>query len=206
MHSNYAEIVKQNIETLFSDDLPSRAAAMAAQLEGQQLIFPAFGSQCRISADGVWLDNKSQTGPKGIILSLYALHAISEECRLEPFKAFKELPNSAPYAGAFASHTEQPLTALVDRILDHRQALMDHFGGQPAPENLSGDGAIIVHPLPKIALCYIFYAADEDFLASATCLLSNNCVAFLPLDGLADTGEYTSRAIIDQLELIAPSD
>jgi hypothetical protein len=200
MQSNYAAIIKRNIETLFSDDLPSRAAAMAAQLEGQRLIFPAFGSQCRISTDGVWLDNERQTGPQGIILSLYALHAISEQCRLEPFKAFKELPNSAPYAGAFASHTEQPLTTLVDRILDQRQALMDHFDGQPAPENLSGDGAIIVRPLPKIALCYIFYVADEDFPASVTCLLSNNCAAFLPLDGLADTGEYTSRAIIDQLK------
>lgn len=199
MPNKYAEIVEQNIKILFSDDLPSRAEAMGAELEDQAMAFNAFGARCRLTADGVWLDDEQQTGPKGIVLSLYALHAITENCRIEPFKAFKELPNSAPYAGAFTSHTEQPLTPLVDRILDKQHSLIDHFDGMPAPSHLSGDGALIVRPLPKIVLCYIFYKADEDFPASATCLLSNNASAFLPLDALADTGEYTSRAIIDFL-------
>jgi hypothetical protein len=200
MQNKYAEIVEQNIKILFSDDLLSRAEAMGADLEGQAVAFKAFGAQCRLSADGVWLNDEPQTGPKGIILSLYALHAISEHCRIEPFKAFKELPNSAPYAAAFSSHTEQPLTPLVDRILDKQHLLIDHFNGMPAPTHISSDGALIVRPLPKIVLCYIFYKADEDFPASATCLLSNNASAFLPLDALADTGEYTSRAIIDFLK------
>jgi len=51
-------------------------------------------------------------------------------------------------------------------------------------------------------LYYIFYHADEDFSASATCLFSNNALSFLPVDALADTGEYTSKRII---ELISPS-
>lgn len=202
MQSNYEKIVKQNLGILFSDDLPSRADAMAARLDDGNLCFSAFGEPCRISSDSIWLGDTCQTGPKGIILSLYALHAIPEDCKLEPFKAFKELPNSTPYAGAFSSHTEQPLTSLVDRILDHLQPLIQRFDGQTAPQNISGDGAIIVHPLPKIALCYIFYTADEDFPASAICLLSNNATAFLPMDALADTGEYTSRAIINYLQKI----
>ena len=201
MPSKYAEIVEQNINILFSDDLPSRAAAMGAEIDGPALAFKAFGARCRLAADGAWLNGERQTGPVGIILSLYALHAISENCQIEPFKAFKELPNSAPYAGAFSSHTEHPLTPLVDRILDKRHSLIDHFDGMPAPTHIGGDGALIVRPLPKIMLCYIFYKADEDFPASATCLLSNNASAFLPLDALADTGEYTSRAIIDFLAL-----
>jgi hypothetical protein len=200
MPNKYAEIVEQNIKILFSDDLPSRAEAVGAELEDQALVFKAFGAQCRLAADGVWLGGEQQIGPVGIVLSLYALHAITENCRVEPLKAFKELPNSAPYVGAFSSHTEQPLTPLVDRILDKQHALIDHFDGMPAPTHLSGDGALIVRPLPKIVLCYIFYKADEDFPASATCLLSNNASAFLPLDALADTGEYTSRAIIDFLK------
>jgi hypothetical protein len=199
MSTKYAEIVEQNIKILFNDDLPSRADAMGAELENQTLVFNAFGAQCRLASDGVTLNGEPQTGPQGIVLSLYALHAISEKCRVEPFKAFKELPNSAPYAGAFTSHTEQPLTPLVDRILERQHSLIDHFDGIPAPSHLSGDGALIVRPLPKIVLCYIFYKADEDFPASATCLLSNNASTFLPLDALADTGEYTSRAMIDVL-------
>jgi hypothetical protein len=200
MQSNYSKIVQQNIMTLFSDDLPSRAIAMDATFADGTLAFKAFGAPCRITAEGVFLDGEQQTGPMGIILSLYALHAITEPCRIEPFKAFSELPNSTPYAGAFASHTEQLLTPLVDRILDQQHALIDLFDGMPAPTHLGGDGALIVRPLPKIVLCYIFYKADDDFPASATCLISNNATAFLPLDALADTGEYTSRAIIRFLD------
>jgi hypothetical protein len=199
MPNKYAEIVAQNIAILFSDDIPSRAEAMGAELEGKALVFKAFGAQCRLMANGAWLNNEQQTGPLGIILSLYALHAIAENCRIEPFKAFKELPNSAPYANAFASHTEHPLIPLVDRILDKQHSLIDHFSGMPAPGHISSDCALIVRPLPKIVLCYIFYQADQDFPASAICLLSNNASAFLPVDALADTCEYTSRAIINLL-------
>jgi hypothetical protein len=56
--------------------------------------------------------------------------------------------------------------------------------------------AFVVHPLPKIALCYIFYVADDDFPASVTCLYSNNAHHFLPIDALADVGEYTSRRML----------
>jgi hypothetical protein len=55
----------------------------------------------------------------------------------------------------------------------------------------------VVHPLPKIALCYIVYKADEDFPASVTCLFSANAHRFLPTDALADTGEYTSKKILE---------
>ncbi|MBC2717373.1 MAG: DUF3786 domain-containing protein [Desulfobacteraceae bacterium] len=57
-----------------------------------------------------------------------------------------------------------------------------------------------VYPLPKIALCYIFYEADHEFPASVTCLYSNNARFFLPVDGLADGGEYTSKKILRVIE------
>ena len=78
---------------------------------------------------------------------------------------------------------------------------METFGGEDASHTAGGDFSFVVYPLPKIALCYIFYEADDDFTASATCLYSNNADAFMPIDGLADVGEYTSKAI---LEIINP--
>ena len=61
----------------------------------------------------------------------------------------------------------------------------------------AGDFSLIVYPLPKIALNYIFYRADDDFPATVTCLFSHNAAAFLPTDALADTGEYTSKKILE---------
>ena len=41
---------------------------------------------------------------------------------------------------------------------------------------------------------------DEEFPASVTCLFSQNALSFMPLDGLADVAEYTSKAIIQLLK------
>ena len=77
------------------------------------------------------------------------------------------------------------------------RSILRRFSGHEAPADLKGDLAFVLYPLPKIALAYIFYLADEEFPASATCLFSSNALSFLPLDALADLGEYTSKAIIE---------
>ena len=102
-----------------------------------------------------------------------------------------------PYVGAFASHTEQILTNAVAQIITNRQRIIEVMDGDEAPAQISADSAMVVRPLPKISLCYIFYEADDDFPAAATCLFSNNANRHMPMDGLADVGEYTSRALLD---------
>lgn len=201
MKSNYTVIIGRNLEKLYTTDVAIHAAAMGAEQINRTLTFKAFGAACTITPQGILLDEQPQTGPLGVILSLYALHATPDSLVLEPFKAFKELPNSMPYVGAFASHTEQILGPSVEGIIKNDSLIMDHLDGAKAPAHVSGDAALVVRPLPKVALCYILYAADEDFPASATCLFSNNAHAFMPIDGLADVGEYTSRVILDLTNL-----
>jgi len=197
--SNYARIIDQNLSTFFSRDLSERSAAMGAEIQGEDLSFTAFGGDCGISPGGITVDGELQDGPLGIILSLYALHAVTNPMEMTPFKAFKEFPDSMPYVGAFATHTEQILVPAVEKILQRQQQVLDVMEGEPAPAEVGGDSAIVVRPLPKLALCYIFYEADEDFPPSATCLYSRNANHFLPMDGLADVGEYTSKAILQAI-------
>jgi hypothetical protein len=150
-----------------------------------------------IAPDGISLDGTEPPGVIGILLSLYILHAVSDAPVIEPLRAFKEFPDSAPYVGAFASHTEQILVPAVERIRTGTDIVVEKLDGRPAPASLSGDFAFVVRPLPKIYLCYIFYEADQDFPPSVTCLYSANANRFMPMDGLADVGEYTSKAILD---------
>ena len=116
---------------------------------------------------------------------------------MEPLKAFKDFPNSMPYAGAFVTHTQQILVPYVEKIQVSIHRIIETLNGCESPSNVGGDFSFMVYPLPKIALSYIFYEADEDFPASVTCLYSNNALSFLPIDGLADVGEYTSKKILD---------
>jgi hypothetical protein len=71
------------------------------------------------------------------------------------------------------------------------------FHGKKGVPGTAGDFSFLLFPFPKIALGYIFYLPDEDFPPSVTCLYSANAQRFMPLDGLADVAEYTSRKIIE---------
>lgn len=196
MGNNYAKIVQDNLKKLY-ENLPADLAwALPAQQNGDSFLFEAFGETCEIRSDGIYLGEVQQTGVIGILISLYALNAKPETCLVEPLKAFKDLPNSMPYAGAFVTHTQQILAAHVDAIEGSRSRIIETLNGCEAPSNAGGDFSFMVYPLPKIALCYIFYEADEDFPASVTCLYSNNAISFLPIDALADVGEYTSKKIL----------
>jgi hypothetical protein len=88
----------------------------------------------------------------------------------------------------------------VPKIEVSRSIILEAMTGEDTSGSNSGDFSFQVRPLPKITLRYIFYRADEDFPASATCLLSHNARQFIPLDGLADTAEYTSRRILELVE------
>jgi Domain of unknown function (DUF3786) len=197
MSNNYAKIVQDNLKKLFENLPTDFADALPAKQNGDTFIFEAFGDTCEIRSDGIFLGQVQQTGVIGILISLYALNTKSEACLVEPLKAFKDFPNSMPYAGAFVTHTQQILVPHVDNIERLSSRIIETLNGCNAPAGIGGDFSFMVYPLPKIALCYIFYEADEDFPASVTCLYSNNTHSFLPIDALADVGEYTSKKILD---------
>jgi hypothetical protein len=200
MGDNYAIIVQDNLKKLFENLPKDLARALPATQNGDAFLFEAFGETCEIRSDGIFLGEVQQTGVIGILISLYALNTKLETCLIEPLKAFKDLPNSMPYAGAFVTHTQQILVSHVDAIEESRNRIIETLKGCETPAGIGGDFSFMVYPLPKIALCYIFYEADEDFPASVTCLYSNNAHTFLPIDALADVGEYTSKKILDIID------
>ena len=197
MSNNYAKIVQDNLKKLFENRPTDLADALPAQQNGDVFCFEAFGEICEIRSDGIFLGDVQQTGVIGILISLYALNTKLETCLVEPLRAFKDFPNSMPYAGAFVTHTQQILVPYVEKIQVSTHRIIETLNGCESPSNVGGDFSFMVYPLPKVALSYIFYEADEDFPASVTCLYSNNALSFLPIDGLADVGEYTSKKILD---------
>jgi hypothetical protein len=194
---NYTRIVLANLETLYKNLPESLETDLEAKKVGMEYFFRAFGKDCLIAPTGIYLNEDKQTGVLGILISLYALHANHRLCVLEPFKAFKEFPNSRPYIDAFASHTEQILINEVRKIKKFRDEIINQLDGQDLPIGTPGDFSMVLYPLPKIPLCYIFYDEDEEFPAAVTCLYSSSAAYFMPIDGLADVGEYTSKRILE---------
>jgi len=194
---NYDKIIRDNLDLLYKNLPDNLERLLPGQRQGDQFRLKAFGQSCLIRPDGIYIGDEPETGGVGILISLYAIHAIEDSCMPTPFKAFREFLNSLPYVGAFASHTESILIPHIAKIEDNLNLLFESLNGELSTAAEGGDLSIILRPFPKIKLNYIFYLADEEFPASATCLFSNNALSFLPIDALADTGEYTSRKMIE---------
>jgi len=188
MTDNYAKIAQNNLDQLYKSLPENLSKNLPGSQDGKRFSFNAFGETCTITPDGISLENKNRSSVFDILISLYALNARPDNCELLPFKAFKEFPDSMPYVGAFTTHTEQLLVPHVEKIKARLDTIKEVLNGEHAPADTGGDFSVVLYPLPKIALCYIFYEPDEDFPASVTCLYSNNARLFLPVDGLADVG------------------
>jgi hypothetical protein len=193
--SNYGPLIHDNLKAAFAGGEADLARRLEAEVHDGGLVFSAFGGDCLLAPDRVRLDGGIDQGPRGVVVSLLARHARAEACIVSPWRAFRELPDSMPYAGAFRTHTETPLVPYADAIVADAARVCAVLPCERLAVPDAGDCALVLAPLPKIRLCYLFYRADEDFPANVTCLFSANADRFLPTDALADVGEYTSRAI-----------
>ena len=200
MTSNYGKIIEDNLAKINASRTEELEKTLPAERDGNVFLFRAFGQDCSLGPDGIALDGNREKGPKGLLVSLYATRVNHEPIQLEPYKAFKDLPGSMPYHGAFSVNSEQLLVPHVTHIKERQEMVLSVFSGEMGPEGVAGDFSFVLYPLPKIALCYVFYLPDEEFPASATCLFSHNALSFMPLDGLADVAEYTSKAIIERIK------
>lgn len=193
MPDPYAKLIGVNLERAFQKPAAHLQRAMGARSKGGILWFQAFGEMCTVSPKEIRFEGTPRHDVRALLVSLYALHADSIDPVLEPFRAFRDLPGSMPYQSAFTANTERVLIPYAAALYDRQERIKETL---EAREGFDGDFSLILHPLPKIALCYIFFLEDDEFPASVTCLFSHNATAFMPLDGLADVGEYTSKKIM----------
>ena len=195
--TNYEKIIRDNLCLLFTDHPGDLEKFLPAEKNGDQWVFRAFGEECLLERERVIFSGRADDGPKGLLVSLYANRVTENAIQLQPYKAFKDFPGSMPYHGAFAANSERVLIPHVTRIHEKLEWIREVFDGRANPSETAGDFSMLLYPLPKIALCYIFYLPDDEFPASVTCLFSANTRDFMPLDGLADVAEYTSKRIIE---------
>lgn len=200
MGTRYEKLIRDHLRQLFGHLPEGIEQDLPAQREGTHFLFRAFGEDCALGPEQIALSGTKETGPKGLLISLYALEANPEPLQLTPFKSFKDFPGSMPYHGAFTANTERPLIPHVSKMGRMIRLILEVFAGEENPASGAGDFSLLLYPLPKIALCYVFYLEDEEFPPAASCLFSANALSFMPLDGLADVGEYTTRKIISLIQ------
>lgn len=197
---NYRTLAQANLSRLFASPPADLAGRLGGNASGDGILLSAFGDRWKISEAGAFCQSGASSSVVELLISLYATNAAEAPLVKAPFISFKELPDSMPYVGAFHTHCQQALAPHLEPLENRLPEITAAFGGRAEKSPESGDFAFHLLPLPKIALRFICYRADEDFPASATCLYSNNAARFLPTDALADVGEYTVQGMVEQLE------
>ncbi len=195
MATTYQHLIAANLERAFGRRVRLEDVMPAEKMD-DCLLFRAFGEDCTLTPAGVRFSGKGAPGVKALLVSLYALHCRPGPIPTEPLVSFKDLPDSMPYHGAFHVNAEMALVPCVPAVEKHKGRIAERFGGACDPAPLPGDFSLLLFPLPKIALHYVFYRADDEFPPSVTCLFPSDTGIHMPLDGLADVCEYTSKEII----------
>ena len=200
MSDTYLAIQREHLKEAWLRGSEVLEQALPARREGDCLYFQTFGENCELCPEVISLAGKPVSGAEGILIALYARYVRNEQPRLFPLQSFKELPNSAPYQGAFVARSEQVLVPHVPAIQRQQQLIVQHFSGTINSTAPSGDFSFTLYPLPRIPLYYIYYLPDEEFPASVTCLYAADATDHLTVDGLADVAEYTAERIIALLK------
>ena len=200
MPENFLQIQKEYLQKVWERELKELEEFLPASFKGGCFYFQAFGEPCELTPQEILLGGQPLTGPEGILIALYALHVQKEEPQLCPLKSFKQFPGGMGYQGAFVMNAEKILHPYVPEIQQHQQELIGRFSGHFNPDATNCDFSFTLYPLPRVALYYIFSLSDDEFPASVICLFPSNATHFLPVDGLADTAEYTARKIIEIVE------
>lgn len=199
MSNNLLKIQLDYLKQLYEQIPDGFETWLPARKQGNAFLFKAFGQDCILKPDGITLGGKTTDGPEGVLISLYGRHANPEQVQLEPIKSFKQIKGTMPYQVGFSAHAEQSLEPYVAKIHAHQEKITEIFDGHDN-EGARGDFSFTLYPLPKVPLYYNFFLADEEFPAAVKCLLASNAESFMPLDGLADVGEYTAKRIIEILK------
>ncbi len=196
MVDHFLEIQKEYLRKVWLRPFRDLEQSLPARLEGDYFCFQAFGEACQLFPQEILLGGQRVSGPEGILIAMYANYVVPEEVQLKPLRSFKQFPKSMAYQGAFSANAERILIPYVSEIRLRQEELVSRFSGHINSDPPFGDFSFTLYPLPKIGLYYIFYLPDEEFSGNVSCLFSSNASHFLPLDGLADTAEYTARKII----------
>jgi hypothetical protein len=199
MSENFLRIQREYLQKVWARELKELEEFLPASFKEGCFYFQAFGEPCELTPQEILLGGQPLTGPEGILIALYALHAQKEIPQLHPLKSFKQFPGGMAYYGTFSVNAEKSLHPYVTILQERQQELAVRFAGHINSNPSKCDFSFTLYPLPKVPLYYLFYLPDEEFPASVNCLFPSNATTLLPVAGLADTAEYTAKKIIQLL-------
>lgn len=143
MSQNFLPIQKEYLQKVWERELKELEEFLPASFKGGCFYLQAFGEPCELYPQEILLGGQPLTGPEGILIALYALHAQKEVPQLHPLKSFKQFPGGMAYYGAFSANAEKSLRPYVTILQERQQELAVRFAGHI---NSNPQGVISLSP------------------------------------------------------------
>jgi len=159
--------------------------------EMYQVTFPDL--QVRVEATG------KECGLNRTAMFLYYLKTADGSPLTGKWVAFRDLPGGMFYHQAYQGYSGDRLAKAIDNHINVFERAAKALNGMKLD---IGDAAFAFEALPRVKVAAVYYAADEDFPASANVLFDGAASHYLPTDALGGVGS----ALVDRLTGVESKD
>ncbi len=189
-----AQVARQR-EELRGRDPREIAFRCGMEFQGGVLRCKFYGDMYLVSAPEFQVSMEATEKPCGLNRSsmfYYYMLTADGSPLADKWIAFRELPGGMFYHQAYQGYSGDRLAKAIDNRTQVFERAARNLGGTTLD---IGDASFAFQALPRVRVAAVYYAADEDFPASANVLFDAAASHYLPTDALAGVGS----ALVDRL-------
>lgn len=191
---------KNYLEQLAAIDFLSRAERLGAEVTGEALVIPLYGTPYRISREGVRYASGAQANfAISVVLCCYILQCPAAVPPAGDWMTYREFRNAGPLAGYFTANTQKIIETAFAGNPDGLVAACQNLGGQSFDDGSSYDISQTFDFLPRIPVLLRFNDRDSEFPAQCTVMFPASAETFLDMECMAIGGTLLAGTLTRSL-------
>lgn len=166
-----------------SIDFVASPDRLGARLSGDRLTINCLGKDFSVDSEGnVFSDCHVHNWVVGPLLSYIIT------CSGEPLSGtwvpFRDLKNGADWGRLYRQRCEIPLTQIVDSHTDLFELMIHIFNGKSVQTESSADISIVIYPLPRVPILFLYWKAEEGIDSQLSVLFDSTAGDNLSIEGI----------------------
>ena len=187
--SNYDKVCEELLELVWETGAVANAPMLSGSVEQGAARIPLFGEDCCVRRDGVYKGAVRLDTIGSILVVRYLLAAGTAQMQ-HTWLPYRDLKDGAQFSGFIKTNIEDKIAGAFQGKRDALAERLSALGAVRCAEEVQGDIALVVHPLPKVPVLSLFWDRDEEFPASFQFLFDGSASSYLDLEALAAMLQY----------------
>jgi hypothetical protein len=187
--SNYDKVCEELLELVWATGAVANAPMLSGSVEQGAARIPLFGEDCSVRRDGVYKGAVKLDTIGSILVVRYLLAAGTAQMQ-HTWLPYRDLKDGAQFSGFIKTNIEDKIASAFQGKRVALQERLSALGAVRCAEEVQGDIALVLHPLPKVPVLSLFWDRDEEFPASFQFLFDGSASSYLDLEALAAMLQY----------------